>query len=244
MVSRLFAAVIVAAAILAPSAYGQAQKPFFPSKVGTVLKYENRDASGKVLAFSTDSLAEFTGDFTKGNAVFATKQLAEEDSLMISAREYVIIDRGEVIVDMARMMQETIKETVKKAVAASGASEEDLKELDEVMGNMTVEGECRGIPSDLTAGMQLPEFTVEFKVMFVNTKINCKDRKVIGQERITTPAGTFDCYLVEETVNVKSMFMSEKSTVKTWYARGIGSVRQETWNKKKLESVSELVELR
>lgn len=244
MLSRFFAAALVSAAILSPSAKGQTQEPFFPSRVGTVLKYEDRDASGKVLTFSTDSLAGFTGDFSKGEALVMTTQEVKGDTVRISAKEHMIFDRGEVIVDMARMMQETLKETVRKSIAASGASEEDLKELDEVMGDMSVEGECRGIPSDLAAGMQLPDYSFEVKIMFVNTKVSCKDRKVLGTERLTTPAGTFDCFIVEENVNVKSMLMSEKSTVKTWYARGIGSVRQETWNKKKLQGVSELVELR
>ena len=244
MMFRFFAAAALALAAVAGSpAHAQSQEPFFPSKPGTVLKYEDRDASGKLVSSSRDSVASFSGNFSKGRAEVISTQTVQDSGQSLTAKEQMIFDGGEVIVDVAAMMQETIKETVRMSVAASGASEEDLKELDEVFADMEVKGESRGVPANLSVGMQLPDYSVSFKVMFVNTKINCKDRKVTGQEKITTPAGTFDCYVIEETVNVKSMFMNEKSTVKTWYARGIGAVRQETWNKKKLESVSELVGL-
>lgn len=244
MLSKFFSAALVAAAVTVSSAYSQTQEPFFPSRTGTVLQYEDRDASGKVMYSSADSLAEFTGDFSRGRATVVSTQTFADKPEKLTSREQMIFNNGEVIVDVAAVMQETMKGAVRQTIAASGASEEDLKEFDKVFDEMEIEGECRGIPSNLSVGMELPEYSVSFKIMFVNTKISCKDRKVLRREKITTPAGTFDCYVVEQSVNVKSMLMSEKSTLRTWYARGIGTVREETWNKKKLVSVSELVALR
>ena len=96
----------------------------------------------------------------------------------------------------------------------------------------------------LSVGMELPDYDVSVKVMFVTTKMNCKDRKVTARETVTTPAGSFDCFVVEEKTTVKTMMVNEKSNSKTWYARGIGMVRQEMWDRKKLVSVTELTAVR
>ena len=151
---------------------------------------------------------------------------------------------GEVITDITATMEESLKEMVTQSLAASGASEEDMKEMGAVLDQTSVSGECRGIPADISEGMELPEYSAEVKLMFVKVKVSCKDRKVSGRETVTVPAGTFDCFVVEEQMTVKSMLMSEKNSMKTWYARGIGVVKEETWNKKKLVSVSELTAIR
>lgn len=79
--------------------------------------------------------------------------------------------------------------------------------------------------------------------MWRNKKKKCYNRKVIGQETIKTGAGTFNCYIVEETVDVKMAGVNEKSTTKSWYARGIGIVKEETYEKKKLVQSRELISI-
>ena len=199
----------------------QGQEPFFPSKAGIVLQYEDRDASGKLLSSTTDSLSTFSGDFTKGYATMVSTESNQDGKTMApTGIQFRFVD-GEVITDITATMEE-------------GA----------VLDQTTVSGECRGIPADISEGMELPEYSAEVKLMFVKVKVSSKDRKVSGRETVTVPAGTFDCFVVEEQMTVKSMFLSEKSSMKTWYARGIGVVKEETWDKKKLVSVSELTAIR
>lgn len=222
----------------------QGQEPFFPSKAGIVLQYEDRDASGKLLSSTTDSLSTFSGDFTKGYAIMASTESNQDGKTTApTGIQFRFVD-GEVITDITATMEESLKEMVAQSLAASGASEEDMKEMGAVLDQTTVSGECRGIPADISEGMELPEYSAEVKLMFVKVKVSSKDRKVSGRETVTVPAGTFDCFVVEEQMTVKSMFMSEKSSMKTWYARGIGVVKEETWDKKKLVSVSELTAIR
>ena len=59
--------------------------------------------------------------------------------------------------------------------------------------------------------MELPDYSIEIKIMFITSKMGCKDRKVIGRESVTTPAGTFDCYVIEETMTAKAMMVNEKT---------------------------------
>ena len=222
----------------------QGQEPFFPSKAGTVLQYEDRDASGKLLSFTKDSLATFSGNFAKGYATMVSTESNQADKTVASTGiQFRFVD-GEVIADITATMEESLKEMVAQSLAASGASDEDMKEMGTVLDQTSVSGECRGIPADISEGMELPEYSAEVKLMFVKVKVSCKDRRVSGRETVTVPAGTFDCFVVEEQMTVKSMFMSEKNSMKTWYARGIGVVKEETWDKKKLVSVSELTAIR
>lgn len=242
-ITRIFIA-LSAAALAQAAAAGQSPEPFFPSRAGTVLEYLQTDASGEPLMFLTDSIAEFSGDFLKGTARVVSSTQYPGDSLTIKADEAVRFENGEVIYDYAETMEESLVDMVRQSLEMAGADEADIAEAGEVLGEVKVKGECRGIPAQLSVGMELPDYEVEVKVMFVTTKASCKDRKVVGREEIVTPAGSFDCYVVEEKTSVKTFMTNVKNSQKTWYARGVGMVRQQVWDKKKLVSTTELTAIR
>jgi hypothetical protein len=56
-------------------------------------------------------------------------------------------------------------------------------------------------------------------------------RKVEKKESITTSAGTFECFKI---VSESEMKMMVKKTSKTavWFAKGVGMVKMESYNKK------------
>jgi hypothetical protein len=61
--------------------------------------------------------------------------------------------------------------------------------------------------------------------------------KVVGQEQVTTPAGTFDTFRIEMTVrqiNTKDQTRSSTATFVTWYAPEINR-----WVRKKTDVRSE-----
>ena len=242
---KTFLILLSTAAMAQAAASAQTPEPFFPSKTGTVLEYVQRDGkSGETLMFTTDSIAGFSGDFRKGGAKVISTVRYPGDTLTVSAAEPMKFENYEVISDFATAMEESLGDMVKQSLSMAGADETDMAEVDRMMDEVTVSGECRGIPADLSVGMELPDYNVEVKIMFVSTKASCKDRKVVAQETVTTPAGTFDCYVVEEKSTVKTMMASAKNDTRTWYARGIGMVRQEVWARKKLVSVTELTAVR
>ena len=76
-------------------------------------------------------------------------------------------------------------------------------------------------------------------------KITIKDRSITGRETVTVPAGTFDCWTVNETEVMKTPIgMGTTTQSVTWYAEGIGEVKSQTLNKRgKLEESSELVSI-
>ena len=61
--------------------------------------------------------------------------------------------------------------------------------------------------------------------------VSGEDRRIVGTERIETKAGSFDCFIMEETITTKSMMMKEVEKIKSWYAYGIGLVKEITYDK-------------
>jgi hypothetical protein len=96
----------------------------------------------------------------------------------------------------------------------------------------SITGDDIFFPNTLTVGQSLPDATVTMKVdagmMNITTKITMTDRKVERQEAITTPAGTFDCYLITYSNNLKMGALNKTYSCKQWIAQGVGMVQEET----------------
>ena len=98
------------------------------------------------------------------------------------------------------------------------------------------------IPSTLSVGQGLECGTIEWEVMGMKSSHTVTSHKVVAQEEITTPAGTYDCFVVEQKYNMKSGFSKSEGMNKVWYAKGIGAVKTENYDKKgKKLLVSQLV---
>ncbi len=90
-------------------------------------------------------------------------------------------------------------------------------------------------PNNLSVGQQLPDATMDMKInmggMNMNMTTRITDRKVLGKEKITTPAGSFDCFILTATTETK-MGISQSSTSKSWVTEKMGAVKSETYDKK------------
>ena len=232
--------------LMSVMALGQSLEPFFSSKPGRVLVYEDLDADGNLISVNADSLAVMTGDFEEGQATVVSTIINQGDSSRFRSKVLMKFDRGEAIMDMAALMEEAMQEGMRQSLNAMGDGDdaENQAAMNEILDNTTVSGECRGIPADIYEGMELPDYSIEIKIMFITSKMGCKDRKVIGRESVTTPAGTFDCYVIEETMTAKAMMVNEKPRQVSWYARGVGLVKQQTFDKKKLTGTTLLTAIR
>ena len=67
--------------------------------------------------------------------------------------------------------------------------------------------------------------------MNMNFVFDTFNRKVEGNEKITTPAGTFDCTIISSETRIKAI-MANSYKSKTWYSKGIGMVQQENYSNK------------
>jgi hypothetical protein len=80
------------------------------------------------------------------------------------------------------------------------------------------------LPSKMTPGDTLPNAEASYTVGKFYVTATITDRKCTGIEMVTVPAGTFECYKVEQkTTIVLNLTIVANSTI--WYARGIGEVK-------------------
>jgi len=100
------------------------------------------------------------------------------------------------------------------------------------------------LPNDLSVGQKLPDAAMNMKIsMGITMEVNVKitDREIIAKESITTPAGTFDCYVMQATTKMDMMGKNMTSITKSWFAEGVGMVKQITKGEGgKMDSSSEL----
>lgn len=98
-------------------------------------------------------------------------------------------------------------------------------------------------PSELSVGQEFGEYEYTLKMSGMSTKSSGKS-KVAAKESITTDAGTFDCFKVESESSTKVMLTTTKVTMTAWYAKNVGVVRSEVYDKKgNVTSKQELVSL-
>ena len=100
---------------------------------------------------------------------------------------------------------------------------------------MEVSGTALQLPNNLQEGQSLPDADflavvnmtpIKMRLTFVMT-----NRKVVGRETVTTPAGTFDCIVI--TYDYESKFgVKVKGSTTQWIAKGVGVVQQRDRNNK------------
>ena len=100
--------------------------------------------------------------------------------------------------------------------------------------NATISATDMEMPSSPTVGTSLGEGSVTVAISgsglpSLNIDIRVFNRKVAATEKVTTPAGTFDCIKITYEVETKSIVnMTTKGT--DWYAPETGCVKSESYD--------------
>lgn len=110
--------------------------------------------------------------------------------------------------------------------------------------NIMPKGDMVSIPFGIKPGMVIPDGKIKAMVGKVSAVITTENRQVVERRNIEVPAGTFDCLLVEEKQKYKTI-ISKTERVETWYAPGIGCVRQSVYDRRgHLNHIQELVSVK
>lgn len=99
------------------------------------------------------------------------------------------------------------------------------------------------IPNKLAVGYKLPLGDIYVDLSGFRVKSTITENEIIDREEITTPAGTFKCYVLKQTSEGRVMGIKSATTLKVWFARGIGQVKTETYSKGELFSTSVLTSI-
>jgi hypothetical protein len=100
---------------------------------------------------------------------------------------------------------------------------------------MDITGTDIELPNELTVGQNLADANVTLNInmsgLNMKTIIDIVNRKVEKQETITTPAGTFDCYVIYSDNKSKIMMAKSNFPSRVWLSESVGMVKQETYKK-------------
>jgi hypothetical protein len=210
----------------------KAQEIFFPTKEGTVLVYKSFDKKDKETNTVKYTITHLTLSGDDMDITYLIESLDPKEKLVFKD-EITIHKKGDKLYfDMSNFIN-------KAAFQQNG----------EIPAEIQVTGNNMEVPSNPKPGDVLPDANVEMamKLGFVNMKMsaNVTNRKVEAIEDITVKAGTFKGYKFTSEVNSTVMGMKVNSKNTDWYAKGVGIVKTESYDKNgKLQSYQELIELK
>lgn len=111
------------------------------------------------------------------------------------------------------------------------------------MKNMKMEAKSSnaflGYPSGMQVGQTLPDgaFEMEGNTNGMNMQMNFKvsNRKIVGNEKISSPAGSWDCFKItydaDFSMKVMGIGAPMHMTATEWFAPGFGVVKTESYGK-------------
>lgn len=204
--------------ILFVSAYGIAQNcgSYYPMIEGATFEYTNYNKKGKKEGIAKYKVSEVN---TSGSVTKATMsiELIDEKGKELYKTDYKFTcTDGLVSIDYESLIPSNTLQQF-----------EDME--------MDISGTDLELPNDLSVGQELPDANVTIKVSMsginMNTIVDMINRKVEKKESVTTPAGTFDCYVIYNDNKIKAMMVNSTMGSRVWYSEGVGMVKQESYNK-------------
>lgn len=190
---------------------------YYPLVDGASFQYTNYDKKGKEDGKLNYKVTNVNGS---GDNISATMVMDIEDKKGNTySSEYDIICNGNVVkVDFKSLMNEQM-----------------LSQMGDV--EMDISGTDVEWPNNLGVGQELPDGNVNVKMkmggmMNMNMNVESINRKVEKKESVTTPAGTFDCFVIYSETKSKMMMANQTYPSRVWLTEGVGMVKQESYNKK------------
>ena len=238
---RIFAILISAVCLgISYEAYAQDSVYLVSNPQTAKWSYVETDSNGKQTATVYYSVDAIEGDAVNGNLKLCVEEVpvaSPKDTT--KSFDFYRFKNGELIADVYagfeyNVFDGKLESFVNKTLQEQypDLTEEKKKEvIDGVRSELfNISGEIRGIPRYPKVG-KLPDYDYNFKFSLMSIRVIGKERRIVGREKIQTKAGLFDCYIMEETISTKILMMKDVEKIKSWYAHGIGLVKEITYDK-------------
>jgi hypothetical protein len=187
--------------------------PYYKFKKGAQWEITNYDTGDKVASRQVNEIVSLEEHSSGWDASVKMQSYERKGKLDFEKEIEMSCNDGTISLDMSRFFPEEMMKSFK-----------DL--------NMNVQTENLEVPSTLEVGKELKDASIKISgdIPFtMETKIT--NRKVLAKEKITTSAGSFDCYKVSYTIVTKTV-MSMESFGIDWIAEDVGMVKSENFNAK------------
>lgn len=191
---------------------------YYPMSEGSVFELTSYDGKGKETGKSRNSIIEKKVNGDEMEAVVKVEHFDKKGKESFTSEYSMYCKNGQFSLDTRSMM-----------------GPENMGTMENVEVN--VDASELTFPADPTPGTTLDDAHLKVSMQtsgfsMGGMQINITNRKIGARESITTPAGTFDCVLMTQTVESKTMGIKILMSSKTWYSTGAGAVKSETYNKK------------
>ncbi|MDR2927717.1 MAG: hypothetical protein LBV41_05910 [Cytophagaceae bacterium] len=199
---------------------------FYAMKKGNVQVFAAKDGKGKVTGQTRNTIKQVVGS---------------KNAFAIECQSEMLDRKGKPITDGSS--QPFVVNY--RIVVNDGMMYLDLKSMFGAMQGLEsvqASGTAMKIPSSLAIGQTLEDANAKVKIGFFNCTAVITEGKVLSEESLTTPAGTFKCFKISQKVNSSALGIKTEGTTVTWYAKGVGAVKTETIDKKgKVIQTQELI---
>lgn len=203
----------------------EAQTPFALTKRGTAREMTAYDEHGKIIGYEVyeveDTWKSADSSIYRMNCYMLDDNHANDGFTPMKMNIYQY-DGG--VIDYA-FAGAIFRQCIGILTGASkGSSQNSLAK-----SKITVSGALGLIPNDMQSGDRLKESEFKVNALGIPITINNIKRTVLGQEKVTTPAGTYTCLKVQEFIKVSVLMFSKTIRVVSWYAPGIGEVKNQAF---------------
>ncbi|SHJ95392.1 TapB family protein [Pseudozobellia thermophila] len=191
---------------------------FYPLEEGSSFEYTNYNKKGKVEGTVNYTVSEVRQEGSASVATFAMKYKDKKGEDVFETDYSFSCENGIVTIDYESLFPSQM-----------------MQQYTEMGLEMDISGTDIQLPNDLSVGQQLPDANVVVSMSMgginMTTSVDQTNRKVEKKEKVTTPAGTFECYLLTEDQLTKTMGANIETKSQLWLAEGIGMVKQESYKK-------------
>lgn len=224
MIKTFIISLLLLAAVFTQANAQTGCSKFYPLKEGTKAELTSYDKKGKIAAVVDYTILNKT-QTSEGEVATMKSSIKDDKGKLIAETEYdVTCDGTKISIDYNSMVSPMMMEQFQNM-------EYDISGVD------------LEIPNNLSVGQELPDAEMNMKISMsginMNMDLTITNRKVIGKEDVTTPAGTFSCFVITYDMTTK-MGMTQTSNSKQWIAEGVGMVKQEDYQRGKVSSSSVL----
>lgn len=189
---------------------------YYPMEEGAELYYTNYDKKERVSGKSVQKVTKLSNASGTTTAEVVVEAYDKKDKPITESTMTVRCVDGVFFISMERFL-----------VSESMAAYQDM--------DVEIEGDELIFPDKLKVGDALPDGKVEMVVKnnsipIMDMAVIVSNRKVEAEEKITTPAGTFDCVKISYDVTT-NMVITIRAKATEWLSKDVGMVKSETYNK-------------
>ena len=212
-------------AIVALLACHTMQAQYFCTTQGTELHYVNYDEAGQSLSNETVTVYNVVKNASGESAQYLAKIVTNKTKNNTSYTLYNWNYDGNVTTCQEDLMYgpyiKSDSDPAKYDSKARQAMAEELK----LKGDNSFT-----IKKHASAGESIPDRTYSLISNMLKNEINISGAAYMGEEKVSTTAGKFDCIKISYLKRTKIVLKTETVRVTEWYAEGIGLVKSESYN--------------